>query len=630
MSIKGTPDQIVSASAFDFQRDLSRYWRHVRKTDGLALTQQGWAYKSGFKSLLGALNVADSPAEEIHNGKLWFIRRLLTAMHELNVSTADHTVVTSATSKLFNLPMAHRVRWTFEVWRDSGAWNELMRLPIQWSGADMRRDAPSALGKARMTLLRTVGRLPTDPKAWVSVPSLIAHLKKNDYPFLFERRHRSTNGGLYTSPYYSPNNPYDLTFNAVKDETQGWDVVEHSFIINVLTGPLHWLGLVELGYDAAQPERGENQPPAAYRLTDAGGWLLGKSEQPDFVESGGRLIVQPNFTILALEPISDVVLAELDQFAESKGGERAITYELTKETLYRGQRLGWDTARAIRFLETHSGMAVPANMHRTLEEWEATHRRITFQRNKCVVQFADDDAQTEAGAALAALNPHTLGPHFVLIDRPDTNQAGQASLAQPAAQVVTALVDVGWVPVVQATTDTGGEALIRVNDDGDVVFTQAAPNVHALGMLAQFTESPPAASVGGRAGEASEHSGRTGRNGRITSASVRAAMSRGIRVDQLLAVLAELHHGPISPVLESKIRTWANFFGTASVRTVTLVELSHFDVLANLASDPQVGKFLLPIEGASSPLAVVDSAYTEQVRDLLSERGISVSFPAGN
>ena len=111
MSTQNQPNTTVSASAFDFQRDLGRYWRHVRKTGGLTLTQQGWVYKSNFKALLAALNMADSPNDEAQNGKLWFMRRLLTAMHEFTGNNFDHELQVSPTGKLLNLPMAQRVRW---------------------------------------------------------------------------------------------------------------------------------------------------------------------------------------------------------------------------------------------------------------------------------------------------------------------------------------------------------------------------------------------------------------------------------------------------------------------------------------------------------------------------------------
>lgn len=591
---------ILHTSAADFQRDLGRYWRHVRRAGGIMITQQGWVYKNNFKALLSALNATGTPAEEQLNGRLNFIRRLLMAMKELAQSANGSRLVAISNSRLFDMPMAARVKWTFEIWRDGGMWNELLRLPIPISEPHFHPDAPPALGKAHLALVRIVGRTAGErPTEWIALTDFIARVKSSDYEFLFERRHRSQPANFYNSPYYGPNNPYSLTFLNVRNEASGWDAVERAFIVNVLTGPLHWMGLVELGYDPAEGgERGENAAPLAFRLTEAGRWLLCGGEPPTFTESGGKIIVQPNFTILALEPISDAVLNDLDRFAEPQGGERAITYHLTRESLYAGQQSGWDAAQVIEFLEAHQGARIPLNVRRSLEEWEATHRRITFHRNACVVQFADAEAASELADALSAFDPHSLGARFTLIK------------ADSADAVVDALQRTGWSPLVQPAGETSARAVLRADDDGRVTFAQAAPSVYALGKLAQFAEANP---------QADEQTRWV-----ITAASVRAAMSQGMQVDQLMGALAEMHIGPIPPGLEAKIRAWAAFFGNATLRHVVLLELNNADVLANLLDDPQVGQYLSPIEGSVAPLAIVESSHADEVRQLLSERGINV------
>lgn len=599
------PLSALSASAGDFQRDLGRYWRHVRKVGSIAVTQQGWIYKSDFKSLLAALNAAGTPSDERDNGRLWFMRRLLQAMNELREIERGRAIVANPNGRLLAMPMAQRVKWTFETWRDSDAWNELLRLPLQVSGGYAGREASAALGRARLTLLRTVHRLAQarrQPDEWIALADLIATIKRNDYAFLFERRHRGVNLGiLYTSPYYGTNNPYGLTFGAVKSEANGWDLVEGGFIANVLVEPLWWMGLVELGYEReSRPSAGGNVAPTAFRLTPAGAWLIGGGDPPAFVESGGRLIVQPNFTVLALEPISDAVLNDLDHFAESQGGERAIAYHLSRESLYRGQQSGWSAARVIAFLESHQGGPIPANVRRSLEEWEAAHRRITFHRNACVVQFADAEAERELADTLAPFAPQAIGSHFKLIENHD------------AAEVAAALRAAGWTPVLQPTGDQATEDALRANDAGEVTFNQAAPSVYALGKLTQFAEL--SSSDAGSPVVA-----------RITGDSVRAAMRDGLALDQLLATLAELHAGAIPIALERQIRAWASFFGDADLQPVALLELSSHVVLSNLLDDREVAPYLTPIEGSARPLAIVQPAHAEAVRTMLRERGISVS-----
>jgi Helicase conserved C-terminal domain len=592
-----TPSAIQSASAFDFQRDLSRYWRHVRKQGGVALTAQGWIYKSNFKSFLAALNI---PAgllnnEEQTNAKLWFMRRLLVQMREMQGDNFGEAININPNGKLLSMSMAQRVRWAFESWRDGGAWNELIRLPGQNVSFDHRREAPPGLAKSRGVVLRVMGRLSAGQVTqWQSVAALIAQIKKSEYQFLFERKRGYGVGGMFSSPYYSSNNPYGISFSVARDEASGWDVVERAFIIELLTGPLHWLGLIDLGSTgvvAPGVPNGEQPEPQSYRLTEVGAWLLGVGEQPNFVETGGRVVVQPNFTVLAMEPISDAVLVDLDHFADSQGGDRAITYEITRESLYRGQRSGWSAERVIALLEKHQGTPVPLNVKRTLEEWESTHRRITFHRRKLVVQFADDDAELQASLALAPFKPHALGERFELIGNGDVDK------------VISALRETGWMPTLQAEGQTGVENSVRADEDGTLTFTQPAPSVHTLGRLVQFAETSPY---------------------RITAVSVRDAMNNALDVEQVLATLAEMHAGQVPAGLEKTIRQWAGFFGTAAIRNVVLLELSNVDVMANLLGDPLVGPYLTLIEGSSKPLAIIRPEHVDAVRAVLVERGVAI------
>jgi hypothetical protein len=588
-----TPAHVLGASAADFQRDLSRYWRHARRQGGISLTQQGWVYKSNFKSFLAALNVVSTlqNVDERSNGRLWFMRRLLVQMHELQGDNYSEHLTTASPSRLLMMPMAQRVRWAFESWRDGGAWNEIARLVEQSAGFDLRREAPAQLARSRGVVLRhLVRQVSAAPGPWHPTSALVAQIKKNDYQFLFERRRGYGVGGLFASPYYSANNPYGISFTIARDEASGWDVVERAFIAEMLTGPLHWLGLVDLGYIPGEP-MGEGQMPYAYHITEVGAWLLGFGPQPTFIETGGRIVVQPNFTVLAMEPISDAVLVDLDHFADSRGGDRAVTYEITRESLYRGQQSGWSAERVAIFLEKHQGAPLPGNVRRTLDDWESSHRRITFHRRKTVVQFADEDAELQASLLLVPYKPHALAGGMHLLTTGDVGR------------LTNSLRDAGWIPTVQSATENGMEKSVRADDDGTLTFLQPAPSVQALGRVVLFAETSPY---------------------RITAASVRAAMNRGMDVDQILAMLAELHAGPVSAVLERSIRRWAGFFGSGSIRSAMLLELSNADVLANLLQDPQVSGFLTPVDGASAPLALVHPDGVDVVRAVLLDRGVAM------
>jgi hypothetical protein len=615
------PDVSMAFSAEDFQRDLSRYLRLVRRQGQVALTTQGWVYKTNFKNFLAALNMpADSPGDEGSNARLWFMRRLLVAMGNiLYTDTFTQTgtqmgMQANPQGDLLSLPVAERIKRGFEVWHDSGTWNELNRVATEHHGYDYRRDAPPELAKARSAILRLLTRLSASaiaathsasqrpaPEAWVSTVQLIELARRQEYQFLFPRKVRPyySYSGNYSTPYYNANNPYNMDFPSIFDEQQGWDLVERQFIVNMLTGPLYWMGVVGLGYPKGTTP-GEGVEPYALRLTEVGAWLLGLGDQPTFIESGGRVLVQPNFTIIAMEPVSDAVLLALDEFADSQGGDRAISYHLTRASMYRGQRQGWTAQRISAFLEQHQGGPLPANVQRSLEEWQALHQRITIHRGVSVLHYADEAAREGAHQALqsSSVSLHRLSATFDRVERAPN---------QPATSLSNTLADAGWMPLVTSTeTDMAHtESSLRVNAAGEVTFKQAVPSLFTLRQIASF-------------------SAHTGERIHIDAASVRAAMSRGMSLDELLATLAHLHDGPLPRKLETNIRTWAGFYGQAALRPVHLLELSTPAVLNNLLQDAQVGPYLHPIESSTRALALVDAEHVDEVRTVLAERGVTL------
>lgn len=602
----------VSASAADFQRDLSRYLRQVRRQGSLSLTTTGWIYKTNFKAFLAALNMpADAPGDEASNPRLWFMRRLLTSMNELSMGKQG-TLEPREESELLRLPMEKRIRLIYDLWSNSGAWNELNRISTDHQGYDYRREAQPELARARAVVLRLLTRLMTSAmtaqrtadsaakthwlERWVKVEQLVALIKRAEYQFLIPRRvsYLSYGGDMYSSPYYGPNNPYYMTFSNITDEDAGWDLVERQFIIKMLTEPLAWMGLVELGY--AAPDAPE---PLALRLTDTGAWLLGLAAAPSFVESGGRVLVQPNFTVIAMEPVSDAVLLALDEFGESQGGDRAVSYHLTRQSIYRGQQKGWSAARIRQFLEEHQGGAIPVNIGRTLDEWDAQHQRIVFHRAVKVLQYADEAARDGARHALqsTSLIFTSLAPLFDMVTHNTTAPEEQTDVS-------TALADAGWLPLLDGRNGEA-ESQLRISDSGEVMFKHAAPSILTLSQLQAFTE-----------GDAARQ--------RISARSVRAAMSAGMTLDQLLAMLAQLHDGPLPPAIEQSIRGWAGFYGKATLQTVHLLELSNAEVLDNLLDDAEVGAYLTPIEGSAKPIALVQAEQAERIRAILIERGVDV------
>ena len=642
------PQSIALASAADFQRDLSRYWRHVRAKGELGLTARGWIYKTAFRSLLAALNApVDAPDSEQEQPRLIFMRQLLVGLKELIDAQTSLTI--NPAGRFFQMPLPARIRRSFETWRDANVGGDYPRAgdarPATTAGSRWdtpRRDGLATTIKARSAVLRAMartektlamehslglGNLPPSGERWMSAATLVDSVARPD---------TAASG-------YAPDRA---------------GLPDRPVVLAMLAGPLHWLGLLDLGY--AEPNGATADPflmpPIAYRLTETGLWLLDLASEPAYAESGGRVLVQPNFTILAMEPISDRVLMDLDQFADLQGGDRATSYQLTRQSVYRGQRAGWDVKRVVDFLEQHQAAPLPTNVRRSLDEWQALHHRIMFYRDACVIQFADAAARADVTRALEQehLKPTSLGPMYTLVqsDRLETESGSTAT------QVISALSDAGWMPRISPASagpegrdDTEGCLRLTPSDDApdsyDVQFKQPVPSLFALGQLAPLMASQGASGLA--ASSAISPAGQRvhpdrarsdpadnldpsldptldlARVMRITAAGIRGALSNGISLDEILATLAHLHDGPLPVQVEQSIRAWARFFGRAKVNTVCLFEFSDQEVLNNLLDDESVSHYLSPIDGSLQSLVAVDPAHAEAVRELLAERGIDVT-----
>jgi hypothetical protein len=586
------PEQVVTGSARQFQRDLGRYWRFVRRTGELRLTTQGYLYKADVKSIHAALGREDAGGEQ-DNPRLRFLRAQLTDLKLL--TPGPQGLTPSEQASFWTCSAAERVKASFEAWRDGQSWNELLRIPVKHGGYDHRNPAPSELLRARQVVLKHIAALGT---GWVPFNALLDRLAVGDYDFLFPRSRvgQPINPYYYSpyqqTPYYAPNNPHNLTFEGVSSEEDGWVKIEGGFVGALVAGPLFWMGLIDLGGPTVP---NEEAVPAACRLTDLGTWVLGLGPAPEIAEEGGRVVVQPNFQIMAMEPISDRVLGELDEFANSEGGDRALLYRLTRQSVYRGQQNGWDVPRIIARLQELCGAELPGNIRRSLEEWDALHNRIVIRRNATLVLASDasvlDDVLSDPRRAEAVgrriADDITLPPGKV-------------------EDVARVLRQAGWTPLVTPRGQDDSPGSVRLDETGNVTFLQPTPSLGARARLASLVD-----------GDAEgQH--------RIKPGTVKAALKAGRDVDSILADLQAVSVGQVPPALVTQIKAWGNYYGNGAMAQVTLLELRDKGVLKELCADPELAPFIKPFEAGQRAMAIVDSQHMDEVRTLLAQRGIDL------
>jgi Helicase conserved C-terminal domain len=595
-TIATEPARVEPGSARTFQRDLSRYWSFVRRAGALSLTAQGYVYKKTLLEIAKALGWQENKKlDEKTNLYPYFLRRMLAALDLLEPEKVNGWANPEADAFLpgegkafWSRPPTERVKTSFEAYLDAATWNEL-RIPKATYGFDHRRAAPPEVKNARRRVVEHLKR--QGASEWRNLTDLVDEIRLADYEFLFPRRQRAPAyygyGSNYGSPYYHANNPFGITYAGVEDEAAGWDRVEGAIITHMVTGPLHWLGLTDIGYDD------ENDAPRAYRLTAMGAWLLGVGAPVAIAEEGGRVVAQPNFQIVAMEPIAENVLMTLDEFAQFEGGDHALTYRLTRESVYRGQRAGWDAARMTIYLEEVTHTPLPQNVRRSLEEWQQLHERTTFYRGIPLVQ-TDDATTLDVLLAHPVLAPKLGRRANEVVALPNGN----------ASSVIRALREAGWLPLVTAADQFDAPASALADAEGNVELVQRAPSVYAYEGIEPFAEFTD------------------GRHARITRASVDAAAQQGMSVPTILARLRGVQRGEVPPQLITRIKAWGKYFGDARMGTLTLIEFRDEPARSELLADPELKPHLVRFDAGNRPLALVRDL--ERVKELLAERGVEI------
>lgn len=254
----------------------------------------------------------------------------------------------------------------------------------------------------RTNLLTLLRRAPAG--AWIDVAGVLAHT------------HALNLSGAFwasTSPFgaYLEGQPLDAA--RLKD----WRAFYGGFLEAILTGPLHWQGVVDLGYVKDQL--------VAFRFTELGAYVLYQQLElaaPPVAADGPRLTFLPDGG-LRLQPLGagpELVglLGLLGQVQVGPAGQ--LDYTLTAASVSAAFQAGWESERLLAELAEAAGRPVPAALAARLREWEARFGEVQIYTSLALVELADDYALTEllAGTSLARLLLYRFSPRLIAV-RPE-------------------------------------------------------------------------------------------------------------------------------------------------------------------------------------------------------------------
>ena len=565
-------------------RDLYLYWDFVRRNE-VSLIQAGFVGKRWLKAINKILLVPDPLLEdarrEDETGRLYLLHQLLEAC---GLVRKERGYLRPVGKDALHIPEfwswtpAEQLSTCLEAWSRSGGHGGL--------GNDAVTYGPR-YPYARQMVLAVLKTLPLG--VWLEPDDLLERVQAQDVDFLFPDHSKIENyrGSWYYS--YSGSH-YSGQARTLLEKLERF---EAEFVHNCLTGFLHQIGAVELGYDGDALQ--------GFRLTPAGRAMLGvePAQQPTqkTQDETGKLIIQPNFQLIAMGPVSLALLAQLDLFAERERADRgAFEYRLSRASVYRAQQLGMDAAEVIHFLEQVNGTELPQNVRRSLEEWAAHYERIVFRTGVSLLQAADADL-------LAALmsEPRT-GKHLA---RP---VAPEVALLKKDRQrrLVSALVEQGLFPAVSGAQPEAADNSVIIQEDGTIRPIHAVPSLHLRGRLSRLAEETADGEW------------------KLTPASVRRAGGSKNKVRRLLEELDRLHRGPFPNKLVEQVKAWGGYYGRAAAETLTLIEFRDQATLDELREHPELQAYMIPFPAGDRALAVVPVEKLTQVKEILARFGVRV------
>lgn len=225
------------------------------------------------------------------------------------------------------------------AWMESARWNDL--AAVSTLRPDPVREWPVESRSARQAFLDLLRHCA--PDTWYTLAEFTVFVRAQNMDFL------------------RPDGDYDVWAlrDAATDKPlrgiEAWNAIEGAWIAFVLTGPLHWLGLVDL----------DNDPATCFRLSAAGAALLELGAPPDLPEPPPLHLSDDG--VIAVPLRRRYARFQVRRIARPLACVEDYRYRLTPAslTLARQQRI--PLARILAFLEEAIGQALPAHLRVAIE-----------------------------------------------------------------------------------------------------------------------------------------------------------------------------------------------------------------------------------------------------------------------
>ncbi len=335
--------------------------------------------------------------------RLGFLVGLGIAAGLVDADAGRATISRSGARRWLAEARATQLRQLAEAWRRSAGLRDLWQVPGLAPEEDSLVDYDPTV--ARGAVLNFISEMaPLDD--WWAPTELVAALKNADPDF-------QRPGGDYDSWYIR---------DASGDYLRGfasWDAVEGALIAWIIAGPLHWLGMVDLGAGAA-------------RLTAWGRAFLELGAWPDLADPRDDIEVGLEGSLRVPRGFARLDRFQIARFTSWGQAGDTYIYHLDGAGIAQAERQGINASHISAFLHRVSGeRPLPPGVARLLQNWlEGPVARVTLEQ-QVILRAENAESLTEIfeTPALRRFLGAQLGPTAVLV-RPDQWPELRAALGE--------------------------------------------------------------------------------------------------------------------------------------------------------------------------------------------------------
>ncbi len=282
----------------------------------------------------------------------------------------------------------------FQAWRTSSNLNDLLMIPdLEFEGA-WRNDPVFS----RQTLLSQIRAF--DVNTWYSLPAFLSYIK-SDMP-----------------DYLRPAgdfNSWSIRRAGSKEYLAGrehWDDVDGAYIRYLFSGPLHWLGIVDLAYAAKETQ------PMAFRLSPISAYLLSEGGAAPVLAAESAPKLLSDLTIVMPVNSSRQLRYQIGRFTTIIGNTPHETrFQVSAASLTAAEQGGLKVEQLLHLLEKSLKAPLPASFKNLAKRWD--QRRVEVRIEKATLLRVEDSQVL----SILRENPRTsrllkeeLAPNTVLID----------------------------------------------------------------------------------------------------------------------------------------------------------------------------------------------------------------------